>query len=299
MNALMEKTDVADGILARREQLWLLKGARLEATPARGWQSFFLDLWNAIEADGKMRIDETAGEADAETLEITDGFSVLRIDRAFCAAALDAAGELIAENGCVRVRDGMISLVSNGCARVIAVVDELSTMDPSWLDVAVCALQWAAWQGASPERMRDALARLCMGFGHLEEVGRRGGLRFLDGHAFRTQDDVRMALRWTEGPAFVVLGGNFVVLDSRLEEALISSESTLIHLMSLPRAQRAVLRRRVDVYAVSSMKAAIVKALKFSEGETSVLCFPAIGCAEIEAIRIGSEWAKAARAAEG
>lgn len=292
MNALMEKTDAADGILARREQLWMLKDARLEATPARGWQSFFLDLWNAVEREGKPEIAEIAGEPDAESLEITDGFSVLRLDRAFCAAVLGAARELDAEDGSVRVRDGMVSLVTNRCARVIAVVDEITLPNPSWLDVAVCALQWAAWQGASPERMREALLSCCMGNGRLREVGRVAGIRFLDGHAFRSQDDVRRALRWMPGPAFVVLGGNFVVLDSRLEELMISGDCTLIHLMSLPRAQRSVLRRSMDVYAVSSMKSALAKALKISDGETAVVCFPAVGCAEVEALRLGAEWAR-------
>ena len=294
MNALMEKTEVLEEILARREQLWMLKGARLRATPDRGWQSFFLDLWNAVECEGRTEIEEVPGEADAECLEIGDGLHLLRLDRGFCAAALEAASEKGLEDGCVGVRDGMISLVSNRCSRVIAVVDELSLPEPSWLDVAVCALQWAAWQGASPDRMREALLSVCMGPGRLAEVGRRAGMRILDGHAFRTQDEARMALRWMRGPVFVVLGGNFVVLDSRLEELLISGGSTLVHLMSLPRAQRSVLRRSIDVYAVSSMKSALAKAMKISDGETAVACFPAIGCAEIEALRLGAEWAKVA-----
>ena len=216
---------------------------------------------------------------------------MLRLDRAFCAAVLGAARELDAEDGSVRVRDGMVSLVTNRCARVIAVVDEITLPDPSWLDVAVCALQWAAWQGAEPEEMRDGLMRCCLGPGQFEEIGERGGLRFLNGYGFRSQQEANRALRWSAEPALVVLGGGFILLDSRLEETLIAGGSTLIHLMDLPRSQRGILRRYVDVYAVPSMEAALRKVLALSEGEKTVICLPAIGCGEVEALKLGSKWA--------
>ena len=283
----------AEELLARREQLWLLRESTMDARPALGWQAFFADLWEAIDFPGKTRLRVGAPLGPSDALEIRDDFSSLRVDRGTTAAALEMAREPGVEDGRVRVADGMISLVRRRCSHVIAVVDELKLLDPGWLDVVVCALQWAAWQGAEPEEMRDGLMRCCLGPGQFEEIGERGGLRFLNGYGFRSQQEANRALRWSAEPALVVLGGGFILLDSRLEETLIAGGSTLIHLMDLPRSQRGILRRYVDVYAVPSMEAALRKVLALSEGEKTVICFPAIGCGEVEALKLGSKWAAA------
>lgn len=248
-------------VMKGAEQLLALRGELREIVAAPGWESFFIDLWNKIEGPGLMRLRRTSsGEGFPLSREETR--EMLR--RASTEEGRDERGE-------IRLKEGMLCLMKRGVAHVIAVEEELSFPEENRLDVVVTVLQWAAWQGASSERMRNGLAACCLGPGRGESVGVLGSVRFLDGHAFRTEEEVARALRWIETPVIALTNGV-----SGLQLRCFSSGETA--------------EGGERFYAVGSIREGVNRVLEFSETERLAVLFPGVGLSSEEAGREAEKW---------
>ncbi len=265
-----------------------LRGKTLRVTPCFGWQSFFTDLWSALEGPGLMRLERIEGEAHRSTLQFRTSQVELEFSRSDSAAWLQHVKSGESSLGELCISDGMLLLQRQSMAQVIAVLDELHLLKEEWIDLVVMALQWAVWQGASPERLRQALALCCMGEGRLDEIYRFGRLRILNGSFFQSLESVERLLHWGVTPALVVLGGNLSLWNREIEEVFLKRGATLIHLKDY--SSESVKSQYIDVFPTETMSDAVCRIYELVEEERDVFCFPSIGLGVEKGIERSDVW---------
>jgi len=143
----------------------------------------------------------------------------------------------------------------------------------------------AVEQGQKVQFLREALRAAGLLGGGLREVHRIGRLGIQDGTGLRSWAELVRALRWCEGPAFLVLGGSHCVLPREVEEQLIDAKVGLVHLVDRPRAHGALLSRFIEVHGATSLRSALDRVFALAENERTVLVAPAIGESQPEQAR--------------
>lgn len=283
-----------------------LDSSGLLASPKSGRQHFFIDLWNAIVEVSSQRIEKSSrfikhsGEHSLaiypaqltklnihepmvklvnqswEHWESNHGFHIDTVALKECVHGendVEFFNELDWE---LKFRDGMLVLVEGGISRVICIMDELFFAQEAMVEELLSVVYLSKLTGASVAKIQKGIEEVC-GFDVITTAQDKfTGSEFIDFSNVANFDECLRIIRYFDCAPVVILGGEYCALPQLLEEQLIASEASLIHIIETPKAQDPFLRRFIDVYQVADTSEAIRTVYEITEEASEILYFGGI-----------------------